>query len=287
MATTEQQQKRWLAPNDTTGLIAPSSGHSPFVRVSTQSPYLLSSSFNAAYHPTGSSSASDRSSDPFGYASISRAPPPGPTSSPTKGKAAGPQSPTRSSTAPQPQSPGSLAGPSSSSSAAAPSASAGAPTGTAAAATVGAGAPLTSPSLEDRAQTLEEMYSAPENFLEIEVREPRTQGASISLSVPVCSPVLTTSVCAHQSLGARRTRTTRLCAGPTFPRSGSGIRPSGAGTRTLSSSATCSSASRPGSTFPSSPARSSRTGTLFLTLHRLMEQSADYRGASQLLGRRD
>lgn len=29
-----------------------------------------------------------------------------------------------------------------------------------------------------RGQTLEEMYSAPENTLEIEVREPRTQGAS-------------------------------------------------------------------------------------------------------------
>jgi sorting nexin-3/12 len=29
---------------------------------------------------------------------------------------------------------------------------------------------------EPRGQTLEEMYSAPENTLEIEVREPRTQG---------------------------------------------------------------------------------------------------------------
>ena len=32
-----------------------------------------------------------------------------------------------------------------------------------------------------RGQTLEEMYSAPENTLEIEVREPRTQGESASL----------------------------------------------------------------------------------------------------------
>ena len=30
--------------------------------------------------------------------------------------------------------------------------------------------------MEGRGQTLEEMYSVPENYLEIEVREPRTQG---------------------------------------------------------------------------------------------------------------
>ena len=41
--------------------------------------------------------------------------------------------------------------------------------------------PASGGKLEGRAQTLEEMYSVPENYLEIEVREPRTQGELFSL----------------------------------------------------------------------------------------------------------
>lgn len=39
--------------------------------------------------------------------------------------------------------------------------------------------PASPPHGEPRGQTLEEMYSAPENTLEIEVRDPRIQGGSL------------------------------------------------------------------------------------------------------------
>lgn len=119
----------------TPGLIAPSSGHSPFARVALPTTFPATSLF--AQGPSASPYVTDQPRSAlnlsFGGADYL---PPSARNRATAGGAGG----------------GASEGP------------------------VAAGAKPAQG--EPRGQTLEEMYSAPENTLEIEVRDPRTQGAS-------------------------------------------------------------------------------------------------------------
>lgn len=121
------------------GLIAPSSGHSPFARLPLP----------AAFH----------SSSAFGTASTSNTSSPYVTDQPRSalnrtfgGKDYLP--PDRAAQSPADAASGASGG------------------------AGGAAAPQQQQQGEPRGQTLEEMYSAPENTLEIEVRDPQTRGAS-------------------------------------------------------------------------------------------------------------
>lgn len=226
--TLAEMAKRRL--ND--GTIAPSSGHSPFQRAPL--PSFPSTSFLHSGSPSTTSSpyVTDNlsASNPFAYDASFDAPTPS-TTMPSEHRASN-----YAAVSAPPRSP--------------PSDS--------------KATDLTSPG---RSQTLEEMYSAPENTLEIEVRDPRTQGrSSVAIAVQrlTCARRvwqedvhrLRDSLQSMSNNSSSRSMANLKCHRQTSPRSRSATRLSGEGIRISKHSETSLSAKAHESTYQRCPAKS-------------------------------